>query len=221
VDDVTRALVLTSASVATGDAELLDIALAGAMHHAPAAQVEEALLQSYLFVGYPAALQALARWRELGGGGAAGAPDHDGGGGGGTGGAPDQDGWDGWRARGLQTFATVYGEQAGPLRANVEALHADLAEWMIVEGYGKVLSRPGLPLAVRELCIVALLAAQDAPRQLYSHLRGALRAGAAAEDVDATLRAVSAVIGPERSRAAFSEWDRVRERTGTLRMEEG
>jgi hypothetical protein len=50
---------------------------------------------------------------------------------------------------------------------------------MIVEGYGKVLGRPGLDAGdVRELCIVALLAVAGRAAQLYSHLRGALNAGA-------------------------------------------
>ena len=49
---------------------------------------------------------------------------------------------------------------------------------MLAEGYGKVLGRPGLALEVRELCIVAILAGQDAAPQLYAHLRGALNVGA-------------------------------------------
>ena len=49
---------------------------------------------------------------------------------------------------------------------------------MVQEGYGKVLGRSGLSLVERELCIVALLAVLDVPKQLYSHLRGALNVGA-------------------------------------------
>jgi len=60
---------------------------------------------------------------------------------------------------------------------------------MVVEGYGKVLGRPQLDLATRELCIVALLAVLGAPRQLYSHLRGAMNAGADPSEVEETLEA--------------------------------
>ena len=63
-DDV-RALVALSATIAQQDPELLETALAEAGQRATAEQVEETLLQSYLFVGYPAALQAIGRWREM------------------------------------------------------------------------------------------------------------------------------------------------------------
>jgi 4-carboxymuconolactone decarboxylase len=52
----------------------------------------------------------------------------------------------------------------------------------MIEGYGKVL-RSALDLKTRELCIIALLASQDAPHQLHSHLRGALT-GATTAEVD-------------------------------------
>jgi alkylhydroperoxidase/carboxymuconolactone decarboxylase family protein YurZ len=50
--------------------------------------------------------------------------------------------------------------------------------WMELEGYGKVLSRPGLDLVDREIAIVACLMIEHRPAQLHSHLRGALNVGA-------------------------------------------
>ena len=47
----------------------------------------------------------------------------------------------------------------------------DLAGWIIEEGYGKVLSRPGATLHLRELFSVAMLAATGFPRQFFAHLR--------------------------------------------------
>jgi 4-carboxymuconolactone decarboxylase len=61
---------------------------------------------------------------------------------------------------------------------------------MVVEGYGKVLARPGLSLITRELCVAALLAVLDAPAQLHSHLRGALNVGASTGQVDAMVTRV-------------------------------
>jgi alkylhydroperoxidase/carboxymuconolactone decarboxylase family protein YurZ len=61
--------------------------------------------------------------------------------------------------------------------ANMRALHPALAEWIVWEGYGKVLSRPGLTPAEREACSVAALVALRAWPQLESHARGALRVG--------------------------------------------
>lgn len=134
------------------------------------ADAEEALLQSYLFVGYPVALQALAMWRER------------------TGNAAPAEGTAddplAWRARGEKVCAQVYAGQYDRLRANIARLHPDMERWMLEEGYGKVLGRPNLDLKVRELCIVSVLVGLDAPQQLYSHLRGALNVGATAEEVE-------------------------------------
>jgi 4-carboxymuconolactone decarboxylase len=66
---------------------------------------------------------------------------------------------------------------------------------MISDGYGKVLSRPGLDLKTRELCIVAACAAAGQQRQLHSHLHGALNSGATPDEVVATLDALSDLVG--------------------------
>jgi 4-carboxymuconolactone decarboxylase len=88
------------------------------------------------------------------------------------------------------------------LRENVRQLHPALDEWMIVEGYGKVLSRPGLDLARRELCIVAACAATGQDRQLHSHLHGARNAGAADAVVTSTLDAIADLVAPDRLQTA-------------------
>ncbi len=106
--------------------------------------VKEALLQGYLILGYPVALNALARWREISGRPAS---------------APPEDDWTGLPQRGADVCRRVYGGAYGGLRNNVRALHPDLERWMVEEGYGKVLGREGLDLAERELCVVAMLAA--------------------------------------------------------------
>jgi 4-carboxymuconolactone decarboxylase len=80
---------------------------------------------------------------------------------------------------------------------------------MIVEGYGKVLGRPGLDLARRELCIVAACAASGQNRQLHSHLLGALNAGASAAHVGAALNALEAVVDQALLRQARFMWDRM------------
>jgi 4-carboxymuconolactone decarboxylase len=193
-----RALVLASLAVAVGEDGPLRRALADAAAASAAAEVEEVLLQSYLFLGYPAALRAFGVWRAVSG---RAAP------------APRDDEGE-WPARGERTCSRVYGGQYGRLRSNVAALHPDLERWMIVEGYGKVLGRPGLDLATRELCIVALLAVQDAAPQLYSHLRGALNAGAAAADVEETMALILPQLAQRRRDALIQQWAAVRRSRG-------
>ena len=83
---------------------------------------------------------------------------------------------------------------------------------MVGEGYGKVLGRPGLPLADRELCIGALLAVLDVPTQLYSHLRGALNVGATPGEVEHALEVAARVSTPEAALRAQDTWRTVRDR---------
>ena len=58
---------------------------------------------------------------------------------------------------------------------------------MIEQGYGRVLSRPGLGARERELITVAALAALGWQRQLVSHVLGALRIGASESATHAAL----------------------------------
>jgi 4-carboxymuconolactone decarboxylase len=190
------ALVAVSAALASRDGDALDAALRRALADAELVAVEEVLLQSYLFLGYPASLNGFARWRALSGRPAGTATE----------------GPDGWEARGERVCRAVYGGQYEGLRDNIGALHPDMERWMVAEGYGKVLGRPGLPLLTRELCVVALLAVQDVPRQLYSHLRGALNVGASPEQVSDTLTEAWPLCSAGARARAEETWAAVRSR---------
>ena len=197
MDEATAALVALSATLGAGDRSALGSALDAAAETADPIAIEEALLQSHLFLGYPAALNAIAVWRERSG---RPAP------------PPAPDDLDRWRERGERVCAAVYGGQYERLRENIARLHPDMERWMVCEGYGRVLGRPGLALEARELCIAALLAAQDAPRQLYAHLRGALQVGASPPDVEAAVEIACERIPAERAEAARRVWAEVRDR---------
>jgi 4-carboxymuconolactone decarboxylase len=191
LDDATRVLVQLSAAIAAGSEATVRRWIAEAARSAPASEVEEVVLQSYLFCGFPRALNAAREWRRV-----AGVP------------APASDEADDialvpeWRARGEQTCAAVYGEMYEKLRLNVRDLHPALDAWMVVDGYGKVLSRPGLDLERRELCVVAACAAMGQDRQLHSHLHGALNVGVHPDVIIASIEAVAELIGAERARSA-------------------
>ena len=194
----TAALISLSAALAAGDDRVLGAALDVAALRADRVGAEEVLLQSYLFLGYPAALRALAAWRERVGGPAASE-------------APEEERAL-WHERGQAVCERVYGGAYERLRENVRRLHPDIERWMLEEGYGKVLGRTGLPLRERELCIVALLAGLPAPHQLHSHLRGALNAGASPQQLEGALELAAAVLAPERIAAARALWAAVLER---------
>ncbi|TVP75090.1 MAG: hypothetical protein EA352_09070 [Gemmatimonadales bacterium] len=209
------ALVRVSAAVGSRDPRRVRQELSRASRQAPLYQVEEAVLQSHLFVGFPGALEALAIWREL----LSGDPVEQlppVGPGRGEGRGEDPVGPEGWVRRGEETCRQVYGSVTDELRRNIRALHPDMEAWMIRDGYGKVLGRPGLELRDRELCVAAILAALDAPVQLRSHLRGALRTGADPEGVDRCLEEVMDVLGgelaPGHEERVRSTWAHVRDR---------
>ena len=115
-----------------------------------------------------------------------------------------------WRADGIATCSAVYGGMYDRLRENIRALHPLLDEWMIVEGYGKVLSRPALDLGRRELCIVAACAAARQDRQLHSHLHGALNVGVDAAVIDDAIDVIAGLVDEAHAQSVRLLWARVR-----------
>jgi 4-carboxymuconolactone decarboxylase len=191
LDAATRVLVQLSAAIAAGDEAMIRSWLLQAARDVPPLHVEELLLQSYLFCGFPRALNATREWRRVS---QLAAPASDE--------AEDVLLGEEWRERGEQTCAAVYDGMYEKLRLNVRDLHPALDAWMVVDGYGKVLSRPGLDLQRRELCIVAACAAMGQDRQLHSHLRGALNVGVEPAALSETLDALADLVGADHVRSA-------------------
>lgn len=189
------ALLRLAASLGTRDDAAIRAAMEAARDVADARAVEEVLLQSHLFVGFPDALNALGLWRRV-----SGLP------------APPASGEDPevWEMRGERVCEEVYGANYEKLRVNVQGLHPDVDGWMVTGGYGRVIGRPGLDLATRELCIAALLAVWNVPRQLHSHLRGSLNAGAAVAEVDEAVEAACAFLAPDRAAEVRALWREIR-----------
>lgn len=185
LDDEHLALVRLAAAIAASDESIMRTCMARAAAAVRPEWVEEVVLQSYLFAGFPRALNAAREWRKVSG---RPAPAHDEG--------ERHELAAEWAVLGEQTCATVYGAFYEPLRRNIRALHPALDAWMIVDGYGKVLSRPQLDLRRRELCVVAACAAAGQDRQLHSHLHGALNAGSPAEEIAAVLDALADLMAP-------------------------
>ena len=122
-------------------------------------KIYEALLQTYLFAGFPSALISLKRFNEV---------------------ICENKVYTGYD---LNTYSSIgekncriiYGNKYDKLISNVKSFSPELAEWLIVEGYGKVLGRKGLTLKEREVCVVSILSALKFKDQIYSHINGAVR----------------------------------------------
>lgn len=198
MDPTTLGLITAAAAVAAGEPGQLERAFAAA-EAVPEAWMNELLLQSVLTAGWPRALTAAALWRRLSG---REAPEVD----------PDEDysRLTEWLARGEEVCRVVYGTNYERLRANVRKLHPVLDSWMVIEGYGRTLARPGLDLRRRELCTVAQCAVLGVPRQLHSHLKGALHAGAAPAEVEAALDAARPFQTDARAAECRALWETVR-----------
>ncbi len=193
------ALLRLSAALGTRHAGAIRAEMAVARQEADPRAVEEAILQAHLFVGFPDTLNALGTWREV-----SGLP------------APAESGEDPaeWTARGERVCEAVYGANYAKLRENVRGLHPDVDGWMVTGGYGRVIGRPGLDLATRELCIAALRAVWHVPRQLHSHLRGSLNAGAAAAEVDEAVEIACGYLPTERAAEVRALWAEIRAKSG-------
>jgi 4-carboxymuconolactone decarboxylase len=135
------------------------------------ARLDETLLQLVPFAGYARAINAFAALREI----VPQAPLR-------TRSRPDA------RGRGEALCRRIYGPVYDRMIAKMAGFHPELAEWILADGYGKVLARPVLTVRERELIVVAVLSALGLPLQLESHVRGARRVGASAGEVAAMLK---------------------------------
>ncbi len=200
LDPHTLSLVRLAAAVAQGyEPDLKERMTHAFVTKVPPEWVQEMLLQSILMVGYPRALAGFTAWRAVSG---SPVPHEDDG--------AEYTNTDEWRRRGEATCKRVYADNYDKLRHNVRALHPALDTWMVTEGYGRTIGRPGLDLLRRELCIVAQTAVLDTPRQLESHLRGATNAGATPSQIEAVLSVVNPLLALDQWRTVKDVWRRVR-----------
>ena len=153
----------------------------------------EAVLQTHLFCGFPRLVQAYGVFDSEGGLG-----------------EPESDEYEleaDTGARGTALFDEIYASAAEKMRARLSEFRPDFAAWVLEHAYGRVLSRPGLDPALRELLSVCVLAAMDQPAQFESHARGALRLGATHDELLSALD-VATELAPaahiERARSAAS-----------------
>ncbi len=124
-------------------------------------KIYEALLQSYLFAGFPSALVSLQKFQKL------------------TGYLPSKKHNNSLSGiSGVDNAKIIYGNKLSKLISNISSFSPELAEWLISEGYGKVFNRKNLSLYERELLNVSMLASLKFKAQLFSHINGAFRCGA-------------------------------------------
>lgn len=180
--------------------------------------LREGALMMALFAGFPRAIEAFAALEQAAGEWPADLP--------GQGPGPDglddtvqtdpgecdQDPGGQLAKRGAYLFETIYGRQADAVRKRLVRCHPALERSVLSDAYGRILARPALPPATRELMAVCALAASELPVQLRSHLHGALRCGASRDAIDAMADVAAVVLRRPVSRPILAEFDAARRR---------
>ena len=185
-----------STAIVLGAWDVVSAARAEAPDGEPDRAWREAVLQTHLFGGFPRLVEAYGHLADAGG---LGEPDAD-----------ETEGGPVDAARGAALFDRIYGEGADPVRALLAGYSADYAAMIAEHAYARVLSRPGLDAATRELLASCALAALGQERQLASHARGALRCGASFEELVGCLDVVRALAGDARHERALRIAERFR-----------
>jgi 4-carboxymuconolactone decarboxylase len=128
----------------------------------------EAILQIHLFAGYPASIEGLALLKEI----------------------YDQEPHSSepydltlFKYRGEALCRDIYTTVFEKMNSRMHSFSPELAEWMIIDGYGKTLSRPFLDIQTRELITICILSLGKWRQQCISHVRGALNVGISLDDI--------------------------------------
>jgi len=167
---------LLSAALAGRQEKALRLIIGDALNHGVSPKtIDEIILQSHLFLGFPAMIEASRLFADIRGRRPA-SPKVP---------APyTEKNCTGWNASGLAKIKKIYGPAFERLVRYINAFSPQILTWMINDGYGQVLSRPGASFALRELSVVATLTVTAYENQLKAHIHGALNVG-----VDASLMA--------------------------------
>ncbi len=140
----------------------------------------ECILQSYLFCGFPAAIETLKVFRKFNKHFKIPVSNYS---------------VSEFRRKGKLNCKLIYKKNYKKLIENMAEYSHDLKEWMIIEGYGKVLGRKGLTLQEREFINVSILSARFYSNQFYSHAKGLINLGVSKKDVVKLVRSLRSTIG--------------------------
>lgn len=182
----TRSAAIFSGAIALGDEKCLrqSIKVVGDLNMKMTI-LYEMVLQSYLFLGFPRMLNAARVFHE-----------HH---------LPDRkNACDGtitaaesrqWYRRGETLCRRIYDDKYERLKQSVQRISPEAFRWMINEGYGKVLSRTEADIVTREAAIIVCLMVDNQPRQLRSHIRGAINVGASVSLLDKVISDIGSAAG--------------------------
>ncbi|MEA2030503.1 MAG: hypothetical protein U9N55_02750 [candidate division Zixibacteria bacterium] len=195
-----RVLALYSAAIAVADDALLDSVVSlGNRVNIKRGSFYEIVLQSYLFLGFPRMLNAAEHLdRKIPNNNSKSMLE-----------PISADESQSLFNRGVDLCHRVYSDKYELLKDRVESFAPDIFRWMVLEGYGKVLSRPGVNSIDRELAVIACLMVENRKKQLASHIRGAFNVGSNRELIEQVIEDIAPLApqGYQSSNEIFEQMD--------------
>lgn len=159
-----------------------------------AIKIYETILHSYLFCGFPATIESLKIFRKY---------------------------YKNYKSvrieqsvqklkkSGENNCKLIYKNNFNKLLYNMNRISPEMKDWMILEGYGKVMSRNGLSLYERELITIAILTARYFEFQLHSHLKGCIHLGASFDLIKDILLSIKDITGMTNYKKALKLLSRI------------
>ncbi|WP_347241721.1 carboxymuconolactone decarboxylase family protein [Thermus sp.] len=115
----------------------------------------------------------------------------------------------------------LWGEKREAIEEALKEADEDLFRYIRDFAYEEVLARPGLDLKTRELLAITALIALGSPKELATHLEGALRVGATEREVRETILQAALFLGFPRALAAMKLFQKVLKGRGAPHEGEG
>ncbi|MBL8008219.1 MAG: hypothetical protein JNJ56_11870 [Ignavibacteria bacterium] len=145
-------------------------------------KIYETIIHCYLFCGFPAVIETLKLFKTH-------FPEF----------KSEYQGYDilKYNSSGITNCKLVYKNNFKKLIANMMDLSPEMKEWMIIEGYGKVMGRKCLNLKEREFLNLSILSTIFYKNQLHSHLKGCINLGASNSDILYVLKKIKKFTGNE------------------------
>lgn len=174
-------LAFLASSIATDNVQKIEDALKKLkISRVKSIKIYEAILHSYLFCGFPIVIETLKLFKKH-------FNDF----------KPKSSAFNvsNFTKSGKIICKLVYKNNYIKLIENMSNLSPDLRDWMIIEGYGKVMSRKGLSMFEREFVTISILSTKFYKDQLHSHLKGCMNFGASKNDIVIVLGKIKHIIG--------------------------
>ncbi|WP_022799133.1 carboxymuconolactone decarboxylase family protein [Thermus islandicus] len=115
----------------------------------------------------------------------------------------------------------LWGEKREAIEEALKQVDEDLFRYIRDFAYEEVLARPGLDLKTRELLAITALVALGSPKELATHLEGALRVGATEREVREAILQAALFLGFPRALAAMRLLQKVLQGRGAPHAGEG